>query len=113
MEKYFRNITHSSHIKGFIAGIITSTVVFGTLTSALFYVVSQPEDIDDYEFDYRGYSSCDVCGNSTQEYEVETENVILKVHEQNESKEVTAANIPAASPTRHTTKSMMDSEYFP
>ena len=113
MEKYFKNITHGIHVKGFIAGVITSTVVFGVLSSAFIYAISGPEDIDDFEFDYRGYSNCGVCGNSTQEYEAETENVILKVHEQDDSNKVSAANITTALQSGHATESMMDTKYFP
>ena len=50
MEKYFRKITENTHFKGFVAGVVTSTIAFGLLSSAIFYMAVQSED--DYEYRY-------------------------------------------------------------
>ena len=50
MEKYFRKITENTHFKGFVAGVVTSTIAFGLLSSAIFYIATQTED--DYEYEY-------------------------------------------------------------
>jgi hypothetical protein len=111
MEKYFRNIASSSHTKGFVAGVVTSTVVFGILSSALLYVASQPCDMDEYEFDHRGYSSCDDSDDEIRENDVEAENIILKVHEA--KKETGHSNGALSSRNSNTSNRMMDVDYFP
>ena len=50
MEKYFRKITENTHFKGFVAGVVTSTIAFGLLSSAIFYTAIQTEG--DYEYEY-------------------------------------------------------------
>ena len=50
MEKYFRKITENTHFKGFVAGVVTSTIAFGLLSSTIFYMAIQSED--DYEYEY-------------------------------------------------------------
>ena len=87
MTNYFRRIIEGRHIKGFIAGVISSTLVFGALSSALLYLSSLPDDSDDYEFDYRGYGGSfnggfDISGNLLKPDSAQTENVVLEVREQ-------------------------------
>ena len=50
MEKYFRKITENTHFKGFVAGVVTSTIAFGILSSTIFYMAIQSKD--DYEYEY-------------------------------------------------------------
>ena len=50
MEKYFRKITENTHFKGFVAGVVTSTIAFGLLSSVIFYTAIQTEG--DYEYEY-------------------------------------------------------------
>jgi hypothetical protein len=111
MENYFRNIATTSHTKGFVAGVVTSTVVFGILSSALLYVASRPCDMDEYEFDHRVYSSCDDSDDEFRQNEVEAENIILKVHES--EKETGPGNVTVSSRNSPTANRMMDVDYFP
>ena len=86
MNDYFRRFMEGRHIKGFIAGVISSSLVIGALSTAFLYLSSQPDDSDDYEFDYRGYGGSfngrfDISGNLLKPERAHTENVVLEVHE--------------------------------
>ena len=107
MEKYFRKITENTHFKGFVAGVVTSTIAFGILSSTIFYMAIQSKD--DYEYEYedsgRYYENIDsemptMKASDTNLTEVQartletqnqtpvtqTENVILCVNEFNKPK---------------------------
>jgi hypothetical protein len=101
MEKYFRRLTENRHFKGFIAGVVSSTIAFGLMSSVLVYRLTQAtrKYDDDYEFDYRGYDDNDkntyashhhynenrpFVGRDRKTEETQTENVILRVSEQDE-----------------------------
>ena len=54
MEKYFRKITENTHFKGFVAGVVTSTIAFGLLSSAIFYMAIQGENEYEYQYEDSG-----------------------------------------------------------
>jgi hypothetical protein len=119
MNDYFRRFMEGRHIKGFIAGVISSTLVFGALSSAFLYLSPLPDDIDDYEFDYRGYGGSfngrfDISGNLLNPDSAQTENVVLEVHERHRHAsadgEVLKEGADEAWPTFQDAK---DEHYFP
>ena len=62
MEKYFRKITENTHFKGFVAGVVTSTIAFGLLSSTIFYMAIQSQKMTmtyEYEDSGRYYENID------------------------------------------------------
>ena len=119
MNNYFRRFMEGRHIKGFIAGVISSTLVFGALSTAFLHLSSQPDDSDDYEFDYRGYGGAfneqfDISWNLLKQERANTENVVLEVHERHRHAsadgEVLKERADEAWPTFQDAK---DEHYFP
>jgi len=105
MEKYFRKITENTHFKGFVAGVVTSTIAFGILSSTIFYMAIQSKDDYEYEDSGRYYENIDsemstmkasdtnLTESQSQTLETQkqtpstqTENVILCVNEFNKPK---------------------------
>jgi hypothetical protein len=126
MEKYLRRVAENRHFKGFVAGVVTSTITFGLLSSMLIYRLSMISYVDDYEFDYRGYDNNNdnfSSGRKIMERQtsdahlVETqmktpiENVVLKVSERDISdKEGVVVNAESTWPTFHDAR---DTSYYP
>ena len=126
MEQYLRRVVENRHFKGFVAGVISSTITFGLLSSVLIYGLSQTSYNDGYEFDYRGYDSDydnirsgrKIVGTQTSDahlsetpIESQTENVVLNVSERNRSeKEGVIVDAESTWPTFHDTR---DTDYFP
>jgi hypothetical protein len=123
MEKYLGRVVENRHFKGFIAGVITSTITFGLLSSMLIFRLSSVEYDDNYEFDYRGYDNDNnnfrtgrkIMGTQTSDahlsetpIESQTENVVLNVSECDISeKEGVMVDTQVTWPTFH------DSSYYP
>jgi hypothetical protein len=126
MEKYLRRVAENRHFNGFVAGVITSTITFGLLSSMLIYRMSSVEYVDDYEFDYRGYDNdnnnfrsgrkvmetqTSDCNLEETHMESQTENVVLNIREQSETeKEGIIVDASTAWPTFRTETG---GDYFP
>ena len=124
MEKYLRRVVDNRHFKGFVAGVITSTITFGFISSMLIYRLSGISYVDDYEFDYRGYDNdnfsygrkiieTQTSDSHLVETDMETpvENVVLKVSERDRSdKEGVMVDGAATWPTFHDAR---DTSYYP
>jgi len=126
MEKYLRRVAENRHFNGFVAGVITSTITFGLLSSMLIYSLSSVGYVDNYEFDYRGYdndnnnfrSGRKVMETQTSDCNLEethmksqTENVVLNIREQSETeKEGVVVGSSTEWPTFHDAR---DEGYFP
>mgnify|MGYP000271115920 CR=1 FL=1 len=126
MEKYLRRVAENRHFKGFVAGVITSTITFGFISSMLIYRLSSVDYDDNYEFDYRGYDNDNDTFRSGRkimerqtsdahlvETQMETpvENVVLKVSEHDRSgKEGVMDDAGATWPTFHDAR---ETSYYP
>jgi hypothetical protein len=126
MEKYLRRVAENRHFKGFVAGVITSTITFGLLSSMLIYSLSSVGYVDNYEFDYRGYdndnnnfrSGRKIMETQTSnahlveiQMEAQTENVVLNISEGCEvEKEGVVVGSSTEWPTFHDAR---DEGYFP